>query len=117
MEKGLVFLHLLNEGYIEMTRSCECSKRLLSSCLVVLPLLVSSTFAGICNVIPLQTVLQKTLFLVTDQNAYDKLKDWKPELNVFLVPYDTPKSMQYGQKVYYQCVTFMAFFCLGRPCS
>ena len=79
---GLVFLHLLNEGYVEMTRS------------------------WICNVLPFKTVLEKTLFLVTDQNAYEKLKNWKPELNVFLVPYDTPKSMQYGQKVYYQYMQF-----------
>ena len=81
-EHGVVLLQLLNESYVEMTKS------------------------WICNVRRFGTVLPKTLFVTTDQAAYDALTAFDTTLNVVLEPYIAPKSMKYGQTTYYNYMLF-----------
>ena len=79
---GVVLLQLLNEGYVEMTKS------------------------WICNVRRFGDVLPKTLFVTTDRAAYDALTAFDTSLNVVLEPYPAPKSMKYGQTAYYKYMLF-----------
>ena len=81
-EHGVVLIQLLNEGYVEMTKS------------------------WVCNVRRFSTVLPKTLFVTTDQAAYDALTAFDPTLHVVLEPYTAPKSMKYGQTTYYNYMLF-----------
>ena len=68
-QHGVVILHLLNEGFIEMTKS------------------------WICNVRRYDGVLAKTVFVVTDQVAYDALATFDKTLNVVFEAYLTPKNL------------------------
>jgi FkbM family methyltransferase len=79
---NVVVLQLLNEGYVEMTKS------------------------WICNVRRFGTVLSMTLFVTTDQVAYDALTAFDTTLHVVLEPYTAPKTMQYGQSTYYNYMLF-----------
>lgn len=79
---NVVILQLLNEGYVEMTKS------------------------WICNVRQFGTVLPRTLFVTTDQPAYDALREFDPTLRVVLKPYAAPKSMEYGEMTYWNYMGF-----------
>ena len=79
---GFVNIQLLNHGYVEMTKS------------------------WICNVRSFPGVLEKTMFITTDQNAYDQLINFDSELNVALELYETPKDLTYGQYAYYDFMLF-----------
>ena len=79
---GVVAIQLLNEGYVEMTLS------------------------WICNVKHFPGVLERTLFIATDQIAYDDLTDWDSSLKVVHVNYEAPKALSYGQYAYYAFMLF-----------
>ena len=79
---AFVNVQLLNHGYVEMTKS------------------------WICNVRSFPGVLEKTMFITTDQNAYDQLFKFDSELNIVLELYETPKDLTYGQYAYYDFMLF-----------
>jgi FkbM family methyltransferase len=79
---GFVNIQLLNTGYVDMTKS------------------------WICNVRSFPGVLEKTLFITTDQIAHDKLLQFDSSLNVVLELYETPKDLTYGQYAYYDFMLF-----------
>jgi len=81
-KNGFVNIQLLNHGYVEMTKS------------------------WICNVRSFPGVLDKIMFITTDQNAYDQLVKFDSELNVVLELYETPKDLTYGQYAYYDFMLF-----------
>jgi hypothetical protein len=74
---GFAFLQMLNVGYLEMTKS------------------------WICNVKRFPGVLNKTVFIATDQAAYDGLMQWDPTLQVFLEEFAAdPSTIRYGRIQY-----------------
>ncbi|XP_077864180.1 UDP-galactose:fucoside alpha-3-galactosyltransferase-like [Saccoglossus kowalevskii] len=75
---GFVAVQFLNHAYLNMTKS------------------------WICNVDCFDDVLEQTVFITTDQAAYDGLLDWRPELNVRLIEFGTEDPMSYGRVNYYQ---------------
>jgi FkbM family methyltransferase len=79
---AFVNIQLLNHGYVEMTKS------------------------WICNVRSFPGVLEKTMFITTDQNAYEQLINFDSKLNVVLELYETPKDLTYGQYAYYDFMLF-----------
>lgn len=79
---GVVAIQMLNEGYITMTKS------------------------WICNAKSFPNVLDRTLFLATDQAAYDALTRWDGTLHVVHVNYTAPKDMSYGQSTYFAYMLF-----------
>jgi Nucleotide-diphospho-sugar transferase len=79
---GVVAIQLFNEGYIGMTKS------------------------WICNVKSFPGVLDRTLFIATDEVAYTALTDWDATLHVVHMDYKTPTDMVYGQHVYYSYMLF-----------
>ena len=81
-QHSVVILHVLNEGFIEITKS------------------------WICNVRRYDGVLSKTLFVVTDQAAYQALTTFDKALNVVFEAYSTPKNMAYGDYLYYDYMLF-----------
>ena len=81
-QHGFVNVQFLNRGYVEMTKS------------------------WICNVQSFPGVLEKTMFIATDQYSYDTLLMFDPELNVVLERYETPKDLKYGQYAYYDFMLF-----------
>ncbi|XP_077862630.1 UDP-galactose:fucoside alpha-3-galactosyltransferase-like [Saccoglossus kowalevskii] len=60
------------------------------------------TKSWICNVDCFDDVLEQTVFITTDQAAYDGLLGWRPHLNVLLIEFGTKNSMSYGHVNYYQ---------------
>ena len=78
----VVAIQLLNEGYVTMTKSWICNTKY---------------FPG---------VLDRTLFIATDQTAYDALTRWDATLNVIHIDYTAPKEMSYGQYSYYAFMLF-----------
>ncbi|XP_077868900.1 uncharacterized protein LOC144359838 [Saccoglossus kowalevskii] len=80
-QNGIVTIQLLNNDYLQLTKNWICN----IDCLL---------FAS------------QVMFIVTDAEAYQGLKGWRPELNVVLVEYDTPRGMTYGKAVYYKFMSF-----------
>ena len=83
---GVVLIQLLNQGFLQMTKS------------------------WICNVKSFNTVLDKTLFVTTEDVAYDSLVSFDETLHVVLKPYATPAEMSYGQYQYYDYMLFRTRF-------
>jgi FkbM family methyltransferase len=79
---GFVMIQLLNEGYINMTRS------------------------WICNVYKFEDVLQKVLFIATDEVSFCSLAAFDRNLNVIHVPFGAQKDLAYGQYSYYEFMLF-----------
>ena len=79
-KRPVVILQFLNAGYVELTKS------------------------WICNVRRFPGVLERTLFIVTDQTAYEALKPLG--VRVRHIPYQTPVDMKYGQYAYYDYMRF-----------
>nr|XP_006823243.1 PREDICTED: uncharacterized protein LOC102804226 [Saccoglossus kowalevskii] len=75
---GFIVVQFLNHAYLNMTKS------------------------WICNVDCFDDVLQHTVFITTDQAAYDGLHCWRPHLNVLLIEFGTEDSMSFGHINYYQ---------------
>eukprot|EP00978_Attheya_sp_CCMP212_P038399 scaffold190079_cov49-Attheya_sp.AAC.1 len=78
---GVVILQLLNEGYITMTLSWICNVRQFD-------------------------VLSHTLFVTTDQGAYDALTQFDSKLQVILRPYESKQELDYGQHEYFAYMLF-----------
>ena len=74
---GVVLLQLLNEGYLEMTKS------------------------WICNVKAFRSVVDRTMFITTDMNSYRTLVEFDPDLHVVYKEFTTQKDMSYGRYDYY----------------
>mmetsp|Transcript_12710 Transcript_12710/g.37406 ORF Transcript_12710/g.37406 Transcript_12710/m.37406 type:complete len:298 (-) Transcript_12710:742-1635(-) len=83
---GHVMLQMFNYGYINMTKS------------------------WICNVRKFDGILERTLFVATDQAGYDAIQSFDPNLNVALEPYEAPAVMTYGQFQYYAYMLFRSNF-------
>ena len=79
---GFVMIQLLNEGYINMTKS------------------------WVCNVYRFEDVLQKVLFIATDEVSFRSLSTFDKALNVICVPYVAEKNLAYGQYAYYKFMLF-----------
>lgn len=79
---GLVNIQILNHGYVQLTQS------------------------WICNVRRFTGILEKTLFIATDQPAYNELIQFDANLNIILLLYKTPKNLSYGQYLYYDFMLF-----------
>jgi len=79
---GFVRIQLLNEGYVEFTKS------------------------WICNVRTFPEILQSTLFIATDLFAYDALRRLDTPLHIVLEPYKSPAQLTYGQYAYYDFMLF-----------
>lgn len=88
MKEGMFFMQLLNEGFVEMTKS------------------------WICNVNALPNVLDRTLFICTDQAAFDQLVEFQKtsgvQLHLHLQKHHAPAAMHYGQMQYYLFILFRA---------
>lgn len=82
VQHGVVALQMLNEGYVSMTKSWICNAK---------------SFPG---------VLDRTLFIATDQEAYDALTRWDGTLQVIHMNYTAPKDMSYGQSTYFSFMLF-----------
>lgn len=74
---GFVQIQLLNEGFIETTKSF------------------------ICNIKNFTGVIDNTLFIATDQISYNNLIHFN-NVNVCLKEYKTKKSLKYGENDYYR---------------
>lgn len=81
---GFVNVQFLNAGYVEMTKS------------------------WICNVRSFKNVLNATLFLTTDHEAFDQLHRFDTNLNLVRILYSAPKNMAYGQYSYRKYMLFRA---------
>jgi FkbM family methyltransferase len=82
LPQHVLMIQVLNAGYVEMTLS------------------------WICNVQRFLGVIDRTLFIATDQDAYESLKRFDNNLNVVLHEHITPKSVKYGQYSYYDLMLF-----------
>lgn len=87
-KEGLMYLQLLNEGFVEITKS------------------------WICNVKDLPRVLDRTLFVCTDVECYKQLKRFVQtqniELHIHLQVHKSEKVLRYGQMSYYEFILFRA---------
>jgi UDP-arabinose 4-epimerase len=83
---GMVVLQILNEGYIEMTKS------------------------WICNVKMFPGAISHVMFITTDEISYKAIKKFDPSLNVYYVDVKAIKTMEYGQKVYWEYMLWRAKF-------
>ena len=83
---GVVLIQLLNQGFLEMTKS------------------------WICNVKGFGNLLDKVLFVTTEQVAYDALVSFDESLHVVLKLHTTPPKMSYGQYQYYDYMLFRTKF-------
>jgi FkbM family methyltransferase len=81
-ENGVVMIQMLNEGFIDMTKSWVCNVR---------------TFPGI---------LEKVLFIATDETSYNALKSFNDSLHVIKVMYDAPNKLSYGDHDYFSYMLF-----------
>ena len=79
---GFVKIQILNEGYVEFTKS------------------------WMCNVRTFPDVLAGTLFITTDLFAYHELQELNPQLCVVLELHSSPAELTYGK---YACYNFMLF--------
>lgn len=79
--KAYTVVQFLNTGFLEMTKS------------------------WICNVKKFN-ILPDTVFIATDQKAYDGLRAFDTSLKVRFVPYSAPDSMSYGHSDYYKYMLF-----------
>jgi hypothetical protein len=91
---GPIYMQYLDKSYITMTKS------------------------WICNVIPFETILPRTIFVTTDQIAHDALVEFShsvlrrvlPLLNVILIPFiphtANGKDLDYGTLQYYDMMLF-----------
>jgi len=85
---GFVNLQLLNTGYVNMTKS------------------------WICNVRVFPEVLSKTLFVTTDEYAYNELTKFDSRLHVSMKIYNTKSILTYDELEYYQYMQFRTNFIL-----
>lgn len=83
---GMLVLQILNEGYLEMTKS------------------------WICNVKSFPGAINHVLFVATDQISYNTLKEFDPTLTIYLVNVNAVKNMEYGQKIYFKYMLWRAKF-------
>jgi FkbM family methyltransferase len=81
-EHGVVLIQILNEGFVEMTKS------------------------WICNVQRFPGVLSKLLFIATDEAAYNAIRSFHPSVNVVKLLYHAPKNLSYGQHAYFSFMLF-----------
>ncbi|XP_070550972.1 uncharacterized protein [Ptychodera flava] len=81
--KGFIILLYLNLGYFNITKS------------------------WICNV-ECMGVLEQTLFVCSDDEAYWSLTNWKPSLNVILHRYGTTNAMTWGTESYFEYLVYRA---------
>lgn len=85
---GIMFLQLFNEGFVEMTTSWAC------------------------NVQHMPRVLDRTLFLCTDQPCYDQMIKFKESsglpLYIYFQEHKAPSQMSYGNMDYYHFILFRA---------
>ena len=82
---GYVIIQLLNEGYIEMAKS------------------------WVCNVLYIGNfdIIEKILFVATDQASYDALTHFNPSLHVVFYPFNSQKKdLDYGTYEYYSLMLF-----------
>ena len=79
---GFARIQLLNQGYVEFTKS------------------------WVCNVRPFPDVLASTLFITTDTIAYQELQKIFPTLHIVLELYSSPAQLTYGQHAYYSFMLF-----------
>ena len=63
------------------------------------------TKSWICNVKKFN-ILPDTVFIATDQKAYDELRAFDTSIKVRFVPYSAPDSMSYGHSDYYKYMLF-----------
>ena len=75
-----IYFQCINSGYIQMTKS------------------------WICNVKKIGTILDRTVIVATDKQSYQSLKQFEPDLNVFLFEYESRHSMQYFYASYWRYV-------------
>ena len=80
---GFVNLQFLNSGYTEITKS------------------------WICNVKKLKGVIDKTLFLVSDRQAYEELIKFG-NYNIVLIEFNSSKDLKYGSRNYFSYIYFRA---------
>jgi len=79
---GFVKIQILNEGYVEFTKS------------------------WMCNVRTFPDVLAGTLFITTDLFAYHELQKLNPQLCVVLELYSSPAELTYGKYASYKFMLF-----------
>jgi FkbM family methyltransferase len=82
LPQNVVVIQVLNAGYVEMTLS------------------------WICNMQQFPGVIDRTLFIATDQTAYESLLRFDDSLHVVLYPHATPINMHYGEFEYYNLMLF-----------
>ena len=82
LPQNVVMVQVLNAGYVEMTLS------------------------WICNVQRFPGVIDRTLFIATDQVAYESLLRFDKTMHVVLHPHKTPTHVAYGDYEYYNLMFF-----------
>ena len=63
----------------------------------------------ICNVRRFGVVLSVVVFVATDEEAYQQIREFDPDLNVLYLPFVRPKNtkpLEYGQIAYYELMSF-----------
>ncbi|XP_006823572.1 uncharacterized protein LOC102804428 [Saccoglossus kowalevskii] len=81
---GFVIVQLLNYAYINMTKS------------------------WICNLEQFDDVMQRVVFIATDQTTYDELFKWRHSLNVVFAQYGSENALRWGHVSYFKYCLFRA---------
>lgn len=79
---GVVMIQMLNDGFVDMTKSWVCNVRI---------------YPGL---------LENVLFIATDESSYNELKSFNNSLHVIKILYDAPKKLSYGDHDYFSFMLF-----------
>ncbi|XP_077870112.1 uncharacterized protein LOC144363051 [Saccoglossus kowalevskii] len=66
------------------------------------------TKSWICNLEKFDDVMQRVVFIATDQTAYDELLKWRHSINVVLAQYGSEDALLFGRVSYFKYCLFRA---------